>query len=97
MKFFKLFIGNTLEIFSFTFEFVALHSFHPGLRVTPYADNLFINLLNLLNVIKADLGMSILVAMNGEWVEGLVMQMRSLTAGLPIDLARDIIMGCLVC
>lgn len=47
-------------------------------------------------MIKADLAMSILVAMNVEWVEGL-MQMRSLMAGLHIDLSGDIIMGCLVC
>ena len=48
-------------------------------------------------MIKADLAMIILVAMNGEQVEGLVMQMKSLMAGLLIDLLGDIIMGFLVC
>lgn len=48
-------------------------------------------------MIKADLAMIILVAMNGERVEGLVMQMRNLMAGLYIDLLGDIIMGFLVC
>lgn len=48
-------------------------------------------------MIKADLVMIILVAMNGERVEGLVMQMRNLMAGLYIDLLGDIIMGFLVC
>lgn len=48
-------------------------------------------------MIKADLVMIILVAMNGEQVEGLVLQMKSLMAGLLIDLLGDIIMGFLVC
>lgn len=43
-----------------------------------------------------DLVMIILVAMNGERVEGLVMQMRNLMAGLYIDLLGDIIMGFLM-
>jgi len=46
---------------------------------------------------EADLAMIIMGAMNGEWVEELVMLMRSLMEGLHIDLLGDIIMGCLVC
>ena len=46
---------------------------------------------------NVDLAMNILVAMNGEWVEELVMQMRSVMAGLHIDLLGHIKMGFLVC
>lgn len=54
--------------------------------------------LNLLQCVsKADLAMITLLAMNGEWVEGLVTQMRNLLAGLHIDLLGDIKMEFLVC
>lgn len=49
-------------------------------------------------VSKIDLAMITLVAMNWEWVEGVVvMQMRNLLAGLHIDLQVDIKMESLVC
>lgn len=80
-------------------EFSSFTSFsylnYPKLYITLYQMCFFLTVPH--HLIVADLVMIIMAAMNGESVEELVMQMRSLMAGLDIVLLGDINMGFLVC
>lgn len=81
-------------VFPLTFVCCFVISYYPWLFIMYYANIFSINFLYYLS--KSGLDIITLVAMNGEWVEGLVTQMKGRMAGLDIDLLGDFKMEILV-